>query len=129
MEKMNNNKNTALLVMDVQQAIVGLLQESAALLDTLVETIEAARNNRIEVIYVVIGFRKGYPEVSTMNKSFAGMRNSGRNFDTEEAMRPAAQIAPMQEDIIITKKRVSAFAGSDLEVVLRSKGIQHLVLT
>jgi nicotinamidase-related amidase len=130
MEKVSNNKNTALLVMDVQPPIVGLLQEnSAAFLDALVETIETARNNHIEVIYVVIGFRKGYPEVSTMNKSFSGIRNSGRNFDTEEATRPAAKVAPMQEEVIITKKRVSAFTGSDLEVVLRSKGIQHLVLT
>jgi nicotinamidase-related amidase len=130
MEKMNNNKNTALLVMDVQQSIVGLLQEnSTSLLDALVETIEAARNKDIEVIYVVVGFRKGYPEVSARNKSFTGIRNSGRNFDTEEAARPAAKVAPKPEDVIITKKRVSAFTGSDLDVVLRSKEIQHLVLT
>jgi nicotinamidase-related amidase len=30
---------------------------------------------------------------------------------------------------VITKKRVSAFAGSDLDLVLRSGGIEHLVLT
>ena len=30
--------------------------------------------------------------------------------------------------MIITKKRVSAFTGSDLEVVLRSLDIKHLVL-
>jgi nicotinamidase-related amidase len=31
--------------------------------------------------------------------------------------------------MVITKRRVSAFTGSDLEVVLRGQGIQHLVLT
>jgi nicotinamidase-related amidase len=130
MEKMNNAKNTALLVMDMQQAIVGLIPEnSAALLDALAETIEAARNKNIEVIYVVIAFRKGYPELSPTNKSFSVLKTSGRNFDTAEAMSPAAKIEPKPKEIIVTKKRVSAFAGSDLEVVLRSKGIQHLVLT
>src|SRR5262249_51519108 len=32
-------------------------------------------------------------------------------------------------DIIVTKRRVSAFTGSDLEVVLRAQGLSHLVLS
>ena len=35
----------------------------------------------------------------------------------------------MPEEMIITKKRVSAFTGSDLEVVLRSLDIKQLILT
>lgn len=31
--------------------------------------------------------------------------------------------------MIVTQKRGSAFAGSNLELILRSKGIRHLVLT
>ena len=31
-------------------------------------------------------------------------------------------------DIVVTKRRVSAFAGSDLDVVLRGLGIENLVL-
>lgn len=38
-------------------------------------------------------------------------------------------MAPQEGDVTVTKRRVSAFTGSDLEVVLRAKGIQHLVLT
>jgi nicotinamidase-related amidase len=30
---------------------------------------------------------------------------------------------------VVTKKRVSAFAGSDLQVVLRAQGIEELILT
>jgi nicotinamidase-related amidase len=30
---------------------------------------------------------------------------------------------------VVTKRRVSAFSGSDLEVVLRSQNISHLVLS
>ena len=130
MEEMTNHKNTALLVMDVQGAVVSMLKEtSAALLDALAGTIEAARNKKILVIYVVVGFRKGYPEVSASNKSFSVLRNSGRSLDTEEAMKVDTKIEPKPGDILITKKRVSAFTGSDLEVVLRANGIQHLVLT
>jgi nicotinamidase-related amidase len=127
---MNNAKNTALLVMDVQGAVVSMLKEnSAALLDAIAETIEAARNKNIPIIYVVVGFRKGYPEVSAANKSFSVLRNSGRNLDSEEAMQVDMKITPQSGDLIITKKRVSAFTGSDLEVVLRSNSIQQLVLS
>jgi len=38
-------------------------------------------------------------------------------------------IAPADGEVTVTKRRVSAFTGSDLEVVLRSFGIQHMVLT
>jgi len=50
-------------------------------------------------------------------------------FDTEEASKVYDEVAPLPGEIVVTKKRISAFTGSDLEVVLRSKGINHLVLT
>ena len=39
------------------------------------------------------------------------------------------EVTPEPGDIVVTKRRVSAFAGSDLDVVLRAGGIDHLVLT
>ncbi|HEY4327767.1 MAG TPA: isochorismatase family cysteine hydrolase [Mucilaginibacter sp.] len=123
------NKNTALLVMDVQTVTVNMLQDAnAPLLSSIAESIKAARNNNIPVIYVVVGFRKGYPEVSPANKSFSGLKASGWGLDTEEAMRIDAAVAPQPGEVTMIKKRVSAFAGSDLEVVLRSNSIQHIVL-
>lgn len=40
----------------------------------------------------------------------------------------SASIAPQDGDIVIMKRRVSAFAGSDLELVLRSLGVEKVVL-
>jgi nicotinamidase-related amidase len=37
-------------------------------------------------------------------------------------------VAARAEDPVVVKKRVSAFSGSDLEVLLRSSEITHLVL-
>jgi len=127
---METNKNTALLVMDVQTATIGMLKDaSTPLLSVLSETIQAARTKRIPVIYVVVGFRKGFPEVSAANKTFSGIRSRGLDLNIEEATRIDPSIAPLPDDVIIVKKRVSAFTGSDLEVVLRSNDIQHIVLT
>lgn len=125
-----NYQHSALLVMDVQVAITGMLKEKAPqFLDSLKETIEAARKKGVQVIYVVVGFRKGYPEISEANKSFTTLRNSGRNLDSDEGKQIEPHIAPQHNEIVIIKKRVSAFAGSDLEIVLRANNIKHLVLT
>jgi len=37
-------------------------------------------------------------------------------------------IAPQPGDCVVTKRRVSAFSGSDLDVVLRAQAITHLAL-
>ena len=49
--------------------------------------------------------------------------------ETSEATQVHAAVAPRAGDIVVTKKRVSAFTGSDLDVVLRSLDIDSLVLT
>lgn len=127
---MEQNKNAALLVMDIQQATVAMLSNSETYLATLSNAINKARANNIPVIYVVIGFRSGYPEISPNSKNFTMIKNNpAMKFDTEDAMKVHSALAPEQGDITIIKKRVSAFTGSDLEVVLRSMGIKHIVLT
>ena len=40
-----------------------------------------------------------------------------------------AAVAPEPGEVVVTKKRVSAFAGSDLDVVLRGLDVDALVLT
>ena len=126
---METNLKTALLVMDVQGATVKMLGKAEEYLAIVADAIETARNRNIPVIYVVVGFRKGFPEVSPNNKSFSMLKNGSMNLDDAESMQVHASVAPLEHEVVICKKRVSAFAGSDLEVVLRSFGIQHLVLT
>jgi nicotinamidase-related amidase len=82
----------------------------------------------VKLIYVKIAFREGYPEVSPRNRSFAALKESGRMLEgTSSIVDP--RVDPQPEDVIVTKRRVSAFAGSDLDVVLRAAGIESLVLT
>ena len=129
METNNKNQNTALLVMDVQNITVGRLKDKTTYINTLNKAIQSARSSKIPVIYVVIGFRKGYPEVSPNNRSFSVLMSGTMKFDTEESSMVYEAVAPLECDVVVTKKRVSAFTGSDLEVILRSMSIKHLVLT
>jgi nicotinamidase-related amidase len=121
--------STALLVMDVQQGIVDRFGGDEGYLPRLATAVEAARGAGIRIIYVTVGFRAGHPEVSGRNKGFAAIPGTGRfaEGDPGSAIHPA--VAPVPGDVTVTKRRVSAFTGSDLEVVLRAGGIDRLVLT
>jgi nicotinamidase-related amidase len=119
---------TALLVMDVQQGIVDRFGGDEGYLPRLAAAVQAARGAGIWVIYVTIAFRAGHPEVSERNKSFAVIAGTGRFADGDPGAAIHRAIAPASGDVIVTKRRVSAFTGSDLEVVLRAGGIDSLVL-
>lgn len=118
-----------MLVMDIQEGTVARVSDSQTLLQTLGRAIKAARSAQIPIIYVVVGFRKGIPEISpvTTNKSFSAIKNAGWP-GIEEPIQIDPVVAPQPGDIVVTKRRVSAFAGSDLEVILRGHKIEHLVL-
>ena len=118
--------NAALLVLDVQRAIVERFADDD-LLGRVAEAIAAARGSGIRVIYVRVAFRPGHPEVSSRNRTFAAVRDAGGLIDDEGAAIHDA-VAPLPGEVAVTKRRVSAFAGSDLDVVLRAGEITHLVL-
>lgn len=121
----------ALLVMDMQNAVIRQLPDYNNIITNVSKAIRIARYKNIPVIYVVVGFRPGMPEISMNNKVFGASktRSGGAGGGQSEAMAIDAAIMPLDNEIIVTKRRISAFTGSDLEVVLRAQGIQHLILT
>ncbi len=119
---------TALLIMDVQQGIVDRFAGDADYLPRLAEAAAAARTAGIGVIYVRVAFRPGYPEVSDRNQTFAAIAGSGRFEPGDPAVAIHPAVTPGPGEPVVTKLRVSAFAGSDLEVLLRAGKIEDLVL-
>jgi nicotinamidase-related amidase len=117
-------EHTALLVMDVQPGIVDRVPDKDVYLGRLSAAVSAAHAKHVQVIHVVVGFRPGMPEVSARNQTFSAFRKQGAPMLSD----PRPVIALEGSDILVTKRRVSAFTGSDLEVVLRGGDIDHLVL-
>jgi nicotinamidase-related amidase len=116
--------------MDVQNGIVSRLGEQGeALLVTLERVTAVARQRGMPVIFVRVAFRSGTPEVSGRNQSFSALRDDARMDENSDATQIHPRLAPHEGDIVVTKRRVSAFAGSDLEVVLRSLEVDQLVLS
>ncbi len=123
----DTHTQTALLVMDIQEALVSRFAQPDFILTPIGTTITAARAAPVPVIYVAVDFRPGYPEISPRNKSFSTFKQNP-SLSAPGATNIHHAIAPQPTDIVVTKRRVSAFSGSDLEVVLRAQGISHLVL-
>ena len=122
--------NTAILCMDYQHDIVGsypdarqrdILQKASAVLT-------AARRAHLPVIYVVVRFREGYPEVSARNKLFQQLKGAGRLREGTPGAEIHRDVAPQAGEVIVTKRRVGAFSTTDMDTVLKAKNVTHLVL-
>ncbi len=67
--------------------------------------------------------------MSMNNKSAAsGGKELYATLNMDEFMKIPSDLAPWADDLIVVKRRISAFTGSDLDVVLRALNIGHLVL-
>lgn len=121
---------TAVLIMDYQNDMVQRVpeQERRILLDSATSVIAGARKAGMPVIYIVVKFRNGYPEVSPRNKLFSMVKQGGRLLDGTPATEIHASVAPLPGDVVLTKVRVGAFSTTPLETVLRARGITSLVL-
>jgi nicotinamidase-related amidase len=123
-----SDSHPVLLVMDFQHGIVERLGD-APVLDAAGRAVEAARAHKIPVMFVRVAFRPGYPETAADNPTFGHISQTG---DLMTQDHPATQIHasldPRPEEPVITKRRVSAFSGSDLDVLLRAARADTLVL-
>jgi nicotinamidase-related amidase len=121
---------TALLLMDLQNMVVSRYAEDPEFIPRIQQLATSARKASIPIIHVVVKFRAGFPEVSPNNKGFSAITSGGFPLtEGDPATEIHSSLTPQSGDIIVTKRRVGAFSGSDLEVVLRSQDISHLVLT
>jgi nicotinamidase-related amidase len=63
------------------------------------------------------------------NKGFAAFKERLAGANMDEFMKVHADVAPAADEVTVIKRRVCAFTGSDLQVILSAFGISHLVLT
>ena len=125
-----NTARTAVLIMDYENDIVNMLpkEAQAPLLDKASTILKASRKAGLPIIYIVVRFREGYPEINPQNKLFNSLKDSGRLREGTQGAEIHEKVAPQAGDIIVTKRRVGAFSTTDLEAILRSKNINTLVL-
>ena len=105
-------QHTALLVMDMQDGILANYPNPDALIKNVSKAITHAREKKIPVIYVVVGFRQGAPEVSINNKGFVAAKQRFANVDMHAFMKVHKDISPKENELTVAKRRVSALQAA-----------------
>ncbi|MCD8871057.1 cysteine hydrolase family protein [Staphylococcus gallinarum] len=123
-------KNSALIVMDMQNGIVNGIADNAGVIRANQQAIADARTQHIPVIFVRVAFTGDYLEVSENNKMFSQYKASGQSMSKEATSTQIIDDLHVEDtDPVVVKHRLSAFTGSNLEVLLRGMNINHIVLT
>ncbi|MDN5636152.1 MAG: cysteine hydrolase [Brevibacterium sp.] len=118
-----------LLAMDFQNGIAGdEAFTTTGVLERAHDAVAAAREKDIPIIWVRVALREGQPELAE-TASFAQIAAHG---DLDEAHASTSihdTLGRREGEPIVTKRRISAFTGSDLAVLLRGYGADMLILT
>lgn len=124
-----DREKTAVLIMDYQAEIVSnFVADPDSFLTRAASVLQSARAADIPVIHVVVTFREGYADLSARNKVFAGAKEAGWFLEGAAGTQIHTAVAPEPNECVVTKRRVGAFSGTDLEVVLTARDIDTLVL-
>lgn len=123
--------HTAVLAMHCQSGIVSVhAKPPEEFVGRTARVLKAARKIGMPVIHSQVVFRPGWPEVSSRNKLFASIKSSPQHRQLFEgaagAIHPA--LGPEAGDIVVTNHRVSSFAGSDLEMILRATDTENIIM-
>jgi nicotinamidase-related amidase len=124
-----SDSRPVLLLMDFQHGIVERLG-APSVVDAADRAAKAARAAGIPVMFVRVAFRPGYPEVAESNASFSAVAAQAGDAFTQDhpGTQVHASLTPLDGEPVILKRRVSAFTGSDLEVLLRGARAATLIL-
>ncbi|MEU7988634.1 cysteine hydrolase [Streptosporangium canum] len=121
---------TALIVGDLQTGIVDNYPFAADVLPVMERVVPAARASGIPVIFIRFGLRASGLDVGAGNQVISGLHGAGTLFHEESPetlVHP--RIAPLPGEAVVLKRRASAFAGTDLDLLLRAQRIDSIVLT
>ena len=125
-----DRSKTALLIADFYAEMMGSLPHAVdrKVVDKTRSLQRAARDAGILVCYSATVFRPGYLEISDRNKTFSQRKQSGQEAVSDPVQLIHHSVKPNPDEVVVGKHRVNALFGTDLDMVLRSNGIENLVI-
>lgn len=92
--------------------------------------LKASREKGVFVIYINLSFKPGFPEFPTNAGGIAGhVKEAGAFLRDSWGAEVIDQLKPLESESVIFNSSSSAFCYTDLELVLRNRGITNIVLT
>jgi nicotinamidase-related amidase len=132
-----NPSSTAVIAVHMQKDIVsadgalgGFFAAQATERDVVGVTgklLDAARAAGATVIYTRVAWLPGYPDLVANSPLLAMTMQAQALIDGTDKAEIVPQLTPQGSDIVLTHKRVGGFSASQLDVILRSRGIDTVL--
>jgi nicotinamidase-related amidase len=119
-------KKTALLTLDFQKGIIGLVPGAEAVVPHASKAVDFARKNQFLIIHVGLGFSAGHPEIPDTESRLKRAKDNNLFVKGTPSAEFHSEIA-RPGDLVVYKQRISAFSENQLHLILRSRGIESLV--
>ncbi|MFI6043890.1 cysteine hydrolase family protein [Nocardia sp. NPDC051321] len=118
---------TALIIGDVQRGITGGYPFARDVVAPLTELLPRARAAGALVVFVHFAFRPNGADLPPGNALFRSFYEAGHSFH-ENSAGTEIDLPVAEQDVVVLKRRASAFAGTDLDLVLRAHGVDTLAV-
>ncbi|MGW0249183.1 cysteine hydrolase family protein [Nocardia goodfellowii] len=118
---------TALIVGDVQRGITGGYPFTRVVVPPLTELLPRARSAGVLVVFVHFAFRPNGTDLPPGNALVRSFYEAGDAFH-QGTTGTEIDLPVAEQDVVILKRRASAFAGTDLDLVLRAHGVDTLAV-
>lgn len=118
---------TALVIGDIQRGITGAYPFAQGVVPALTELLPRARAAGVLVVFVHLAFRPNRADLPPGNPLFSSF------FEAKEIFHqgmPGTEVdlPVLPQDVVVLKRRASAFAGTDLELVLRAHAVERIAV-
>jgi ureidoacrylate peracid hydrolase len=122
-----------LLVIDMQNELLhpdgklyhgGFPSEFAELVPNVKRLLEAARASAVPAVFVCTAYHPTYADASPLSPS----RKSGSLLEGTWGVKIVEDIAPLESEIVIRKRRPSAFFETPLDSILRGLGARSIFI-
>jgi nicotinamidase-related amidase len=134
-----NMKNTAVLVLDMQNEMVdpkgkigasgfAKIVEDGRLIPNIAEVVKAARAKDYPVVFVRVGFRPDYLDVLSRAPRVARLKQSGAVQIGSWGLEFPDALAPLPGEMVYTKQAVNPFFNTGLMSWLLRNGIDSVAL-
>ncbi|MFE2867828.1 MULTISPECIES: cysteine hydrolase family protein [unclassified Embleya] len=118
---------TALIIGDIQQGITSGYPFAKRVVPPLTELLPRARAAGVLVVFVHFALRANGRDLPPGNALLRTFHEAGDTFHEGSAGTGIA-LPVAAEDVVVVKRRASAFAGTDLDLVLRAGGVDTLAI-
>lgn len=120
----------ALLVVDMEHDFVHgpmAVAGAAALAARLAPLLAAARAAAVPVVFATQQLRADGADAGRLAR-FEPVRSGAALREGSEGVRVVAELDPRPGDLYVVKRRFSAFFASDLDLLLRSRGVEQVAI-